>query len=85
MNDVGCLYTGAYLTNEQLGYDQNWTVSENFNKSDINATRTAVENATFLRQCVIKGYYFDSFTTSQPKVHFIRKVTENVRSISNFS
>ena len=79
MNEVGCLYTGAYLTNDQLGYDQNWTVADNFNKSEVNATRAAVKSTTFLRQCVIRGYQFDSFNTSEPKVHFIRKVTENVR------
>ena len=85
MNEVGCLYTGAYLTNDQLGYDQNWTVvADSFNKSDINATRAAAESTTFLRQCVIRGYQFDSFNTSQPKVHFIRKVTENVRSTKSF-
>ena len=81
MNEVGCLYTEAYLTNDQLGYDQNWTIADNFNNSDFNATGAAVENATFLRQCVIRGYQFDSFNTSQPKVYFIRKVTENVRLI----
>ena len=80
MNEVGCLYTGSYLTNDQLGYDHNWIVSDSLNKSDNNVTVGAAEVAKVLRQCVIRGYHFDTFNTSQPVVYFIRKVTEEASS-----
>ena len=83
MNEVGCLYTGAYLTNDQLGYEYNWTVSDDHNISDINATKLAREVPIILRQCVLRGYQFDTFNTSDPKVYFIRKITEEVSKASD--
>ena len=76
MNEVGCLYTGVRLTNDQLGYDFNWTDSDENNILDINATKSVREVPTILRQCVLRGYQYDTFNTSRPKVYFIRKITE---------
>ena len=78
MNEVGCLYTGAYLTNDQLGYEYNWTIFDDHNITDLNVTKSAREVPTILRQCVLRGYQFDTFNTSHPKVYFIRKITAEV-------
>ena len=78
MNEVGCLFTGAYFTNDQLGYEYNWTDSDDQIQSDINTTISARESTTILRQCVIRGYQFDIFNTSEPKVYFIQKIAEDV-------
>ena len=72
---IGCLYSRAYVTNDELGYNQNWTVSNNLNESD-----SGVTEKVFLRQCVITGYHFDTFDTFEPKVYFIRKLTAYVSS-----
>ena len=80
MNTVGCLNSRAYVTNDQLGYNQNWTISNNLNETDSN-----VKTKVFLRQCVIRGYHFDPFDTFEPKVYFIRKLTEYVSSCLQIS